>query len=82
MKTQKKNSPPRQKGFSLIELMISMVVLLAVLGVVLGAVAQLQRRNSAENVKMDMVQSTREFLDQAVRDLHQTGFPPAASVSA
>ena len=82
MKTQKKNSPPRQKGFSLIELMISMVVLLAVLGVVLGAVAQLQRRNSAENVKMDMVQSTREFLDQAVRDLHQTGFPPANMYNA
>ena len=63
------------QGFSLIELMISMVILLAVMGVVMSALAQLQRRNSAENDKMDITQSTREFVDQATRDLHQAGFP-------
>jgi prepilin-type N-terminal cleavage/methylation domain-containing protein len=70
------------QGFSLIELMISMAVLLAVLGVVMSALIQLERRNSGENDKMDLTQSTREFVDQAVRDLHQTGFPNPSMFNA
>jgi Tfp pilus assembly protein PilW len=70
------------QGFSLIELMISMAILMAVLGVVMSALIQLQRRNSGENDKMDLTQSTREFVDQAVRDLHQTGFPSPAMFNA
>ncbi len=75
MKVQRTDREIQPNGFSLVELMISMVVLLAVLGVVMSALAQLQRRNSGENAKMDITQSTREFVDQAVRDLHQAGFP-------
>ena len=75
MKIQGNNPVTPESGFSLVELMVSMVVLLAVLGVVLASVNNFQRRNSAENAKMDIVQSSREFVDQAVRDLHQAGFP-------
>ncbi len=82
MKVQATKRRMRANGFSLIEMMISMMVLLAVLGVILTALAQLQRRNSAENAKMDITQSTREFVDQAVRDLHQVGFPSANMFNA
>lgn len=82
MKIRRMNPAPPQRGFSLIELMICMVVLLAVFAVVLQSLASLQRRNSAENANMDIIQSTREFVDQAVRDLHQTGFPNANMYNA
>jgi len=82
MKVQRTDRRMQPNGFSLIELMISMVVLLAVLAVVMTALAQLQRRNSSENAKMDITQSTREFVDQAVRDLHQAGFPSANMFNA
>ena len=82
MKIQSTNLDRQRKGFSLIELMISMVVLLAVFAVVLDSLVNLQRRNSAENAKMDITQSTREFVDQAVRDLHQAGFPSSNMYNA
>ena len=75
MNRRKTETIPGQDGFSLIELMISMTILMAVLGVVLASLTNFQRRNSAENAKMAIMQSTREFVDQAVRDLHQAGFP-------
>src|SRR5579859_444044 len=75
MKIRRANAAPFQRGFSLVELMVSMFILLVVFGIVLDALVSLQRRNSAENAKMDITQSSREFVDQAVRDLHQAGFP-------
>jgi len=82
MKIRRANAAPSKRGFSLVELMISMLLLLAVFGVVLSALMQLQRRTSAENAKMDITQSAREFMDQAVRDLHQAGFPSPTMYSA
>ena len=82
MKVQRTKRRMQANGFSLIEMMISMMVLMTVLGVIMTALAQLQRRNSAENAKMDITQSTREFVDQAVRDLHQVGFPSANMFNA
>ena len=80
--TQSTKRAIRAQGFSLLELLISMVVLLTVLGVVMGTLVQLERRNSGENDKMDLTQGTREFVDQATRDLHQAGFPNANMFNA
>jgi hypothetical protein len=33
------------------------------------------QRSSAEQVKLDMFQEAREFMDQMTRDLHQAGYP-------
>ena len=45
----------RENGFSLLEMMIALVILSIVLGVVVQGIIQMQRRNSAENSKVDTV---------------------------
>ena len=65
----------RQKGFSLIELLTVVVILMLVTGVVFQQIDLVQKRARQENVKMDLTQESREFLDQMVRDLHTSGYP-------
>jgi prepilin-type N-terminal cleavage/methylation domain-containing protein len=63
-------------GFSLLEMMAVLSVLGLVLGVVFGAMVQMQKRQSAESSKVDTIQETRDFIDQMVRDIHTVGYPP------
>ena len=69
------------KGFTLLELMLSMFVLLLVTGAVFEQINQMQKQSSAEAMKVDMSQQGREFVDQTVRDLHMSGFPSASMYS-
>ncbi len=69
------------KGFTLLELMLSMFVLLLVTGAVFEQINQVQKQSSAEAMKVDMSQQGREFVDQTVRDLHMSGFPSASMYS-
>ena len=64
-----------QKGFSLIELMTVVVILMLVTGVVFQQIDLVQKRARSEDVKMDLTQESREFVDQMVRDLHTSGYP-------
>lgn len=68
-------------GFSLLELVISLTIMLAVFGVVLRAIGEMEHRNTAESYKVDTVQETRDFIDQIVRDVHDVGFPPGRVLS-
>src|SRR5262252_8880436 len=70
-----KNFNSVERGFSLIELMIAMVILLVVVGGILGVVDVVNQRSYTEQAKLDMFQEAREFMDQMSRDLHQAGFP-------
>ena len=72
---RKTTNPAGWQGFSLIELMIAMAILVTVFGVVVSGIMQLQRINSAEGAKLDINQEARESIDQVVRDLHQAGYP-------
>jgi len=63
------------RGFTLLELMVSMVVLLLVVGSIFAGLRQLQMSGAAEENKLDITQTSREFMDQIIRDLHQAGFP-------
>jgi len=63
------------KGFTFIELMISVAILTAVVGVVVSGLIQLQQRNKMEGVTVDLTQESREFMDQIVNDIHQSGYP-------
>jgi prepilin-type N-terminal cleavage/methylation domain-containing protein len=65
-----------QRGFSLLEMMVSLAILTIVIGIAVDGLTQMQRRDSAEQSKTDTVQETRDFVDQMVRDLHDVGYPP------
>ena len=65
----------RQRGFSLLELLLVVVILTAVLGVVVRGAVELQKRNFSEAAKVDLTQQSRQFIDQIVKDLHHAGYP-------
>src|SRR5262245_28918003 len=65
----------RQAGFSLIELMVSILILMIIMGAIFGQIDFVQKRYRSEEVKLDMFQTAREFVDQMTRDIHQAGFP-------
>jgi len=69
------------RGFSLLEMMLVLAVLSVVLGVAVKGMIEMQRRNTAENSKVDTVQETRDFIDQMVRDVHDVGYPPGRVVN-
>ena len=64
------------RGFSAIEMLLAVALLMAILGVVVKGMMDMQRRGRAETSKMDAVQDARDFIDQMVRDIHGTGYPP------
>src|SRR5712664_4408976 len=83
MQTKRKNNvrvARSQHGFSAIEMLVAVVLLMAVLGVVVKGMTDMQRRNFSETSKMDTVQDTRDFIDQMVRDVHDVGYPPARAI--
>ena len=75
------NSRRSQRGFSLVELMVTTAILVIVFAIVMNGIVKLQRRNSAETSKTDMTQQARDFVDQSVRDIHQSGYPPTRDIN-
>src|SRR5687768_3760389 len=65
----------RQRGFSLIELLIVTVILLAVVGTVMTYISTAQRRFDSEQTRIDITQESREFMDMMTRDMHMLGYP-------
>ena len=64
-----------QQGFSMIELMVTILILTVIMGAIFSQIAQVQQRSVTEQSKLDMFQQAREFLDQMSSDLHQAGYP-------
>ncbi len=64
-----------QRGFTLVEIMLVILILTIVMGVIFTDINTVQKRYRTEEAKLDVTQESREFLDQIVRDLRQTGFP-------
>src|SRR5260370_7910047 len=67
----------QQQGFTLLELMVSVAILSIVAGVVVSGLTSLVQRNQMETTKVDLTQESRQFMDQIVSDIHQSGFPSA-----
>jgi len=67
-------------GFSAIEMLVAVALLMVVLGVVVQGMIDVQKRNTSETSKVDAVQDTRNFVDQMVRDIHGVGYPPPAAI--
>src|ERR1041385_5184941 len=64
-----------ERGFSLIELMMVLVIFMVVMGAVFRLMNLATARSSTEQAKLDMFQEAREFMDQMSRDLRQAGYP-------
>src|SRR5579864_2468850 len=80
-KTSRQKFAGWQGGFTLLELMIVCAVLAIVLGAVFQGISTIIQRSQAEQVKVDLTQSGREFVDEFERDLHQAGYPNCRMVA-
>jgi len=64
-----------QLGMSLIEVMVVLLITTVITGAVFSQIVNVQHRASSEQVKLDLFQEARDFVDQMSRDLHQIGYP-------
>jgi prepilin-type N-terminal cleavage/methylation domain-containing protein len=78
----RRNRASSQAGFSLLEMVIVCAILTLVLSSIFGGVNTAIQRSQAEQVKVDMVQEGREFIDEFERDLHQAGYPNCHMIQA
>jgi prepilin-type N-terminal cleavage/methylation domain-containing protein len=62
-------------GFSLIELLIVLLLLLIITGAIFQTINLSTERSVTEQTKLDMFQEAREFMDQLSRDLRLAGYP-------
>ena len=81
MKSSRRTSRQSHAGFSLLEMVIVCAILMIVLAAIFGGVNTVIQRSQAEQVKVDLVQEGREFIDEFERDLHQAGYPNCRMVS-
>jgi type II secretory pathway pseudopilin PulG len=75
-------STPNNRGFSLAELLIVIIVLMLVMAAIFQVILMASARSASEQAKLDMFQEAREFMDQMSRDLRQAGYPSTRSFSA
>jgi prepilin-type N-terminal cleavage/methylation domain-containing protein len=75
MRLRRTSSFARQDGFSLLEMMLSMLILTLVMGVVFEQLGAAQYRTANEQAKLDDFQQVRDFVDQFFRDINQIGDP-------
>ncbi len=68
-------------GFTLIEVLVSLAILVTVTGAVLEQINSMQKKSASEAVNLDLNQQARDFMSQTVRDLHMAGYPTASMYS-
>jgi len=81
MKISGRTLPPSQAGFSLLELVIVCAIMTIVMVAVFNGIDLATQRSQAEQVKVDLTQEGREFVDEFERDLHQAGYPNCRMVA-
>ncbi len=65
-----------QSGFTLIELLVAMAVVSVLCGAAFGLLDASQKRFKTESQMLDSFQEARLGLDQMVRDISVSGYPP------
>lgn len=65
----------KQRGFSLLEMLVAMGLLGIVVGSIFVQMEAAQQRMTTENIKVDDFQQVRDFVDQFFRDINQIGDP-------
>lgn len=72
----------KQKGFSLIELLVAVTVFTILMGAAFQLLNVSQQRYKVESEFLNSFQTARLALDQISRDIHSAGYPPANSFTA
>lgn len=72
----------KQKGFSLIELMVVAAVFTIVTGAVFTVLIVAEQRYKIESEVLNSFNGANVAMDQLTRDIHQAGYPPANSFAA
>jgi prepilin-type N-terminal cleavage/methylation domain-containing protein len=75
MKTRRNFVHLKQRGFTLLELLLVLGILGLVTGAVFSQMGVAQQRMTTEGVKLDDFQEARDFVDQFFRDINQIGDP-------
>ena len=68
-----------QKGFTAIELLVSLALLSLTLGSIYGLYMSFVQRCTSESVKINVQQRVRSGLDMMIRDIRMAGLDPAAT---
>lgn len=71
----------RERGFSLVEILVVVLVFTVVTGAVFGLLNMAQQRYRAESELLDAFQGARIALDEMTRDIHAAGYPSIKSLS-
>jgi prepilin-type N-terminal cleavage/methylation domain-containing protein len=66
----------RQKGFTLVELMVALAIFLLICGAAFTLLGTSQQRSRTESQMLTSFQEARLGLDQIVRDVNDAGYPP------
>jgi prepilin-type N-terminal cleavage/methylation domain-containing protein len=82
MRVLRQTSVRLQAGFSLIELIIVCAILSIMMLAVFRGIDNTVQSSQAEQIKVDLTQEGREFVDEFERDLHQAGYPNCRTVAA
>jgi len=73
-----KRATKAQRGFSILELIVSIAILTTVIGVVTSGIMQIEKRSASDVNKVGVAQESRQFMDQILRDMRQAGYPSLA----
>ena len=72
----------RQRGFSLIEMMVAVAIFVIITGAMFSLLDNSQRRYTSEAQLLDSFQAARFGYDQMSLDIHSAGFPPQNGFAA
>lgn len=64
-----------QSGFTFVEMLISMAILLIVMTTAFEFLNSIQRRKQVEEERVDILEESRDFVDELSRDLRNAGYP-------
>jgi prepilin-type N-terminal cleavage/methylation domain-containing protein len=77
-----RRKPTRARGFSLVELMTALAILLIVCGVAFALLTVSMKKYHSDSQLLNTFQEARFGLDQIVRDINDSGFPPRVAIQA
>jgi type II secretory pathway pseudopilin PulG len=69
-------TPKKQPGFTLVELMVSVAIFMLICGAIFELMGTTQNRFRTESQVLSAFEEARLGLDQIVRDVNDSGYPP------